>query len=240
MAASPLGISSSSPAASAPWFAGLLVVALIAFWPTYLSRLAATDAYTHLHAVSAALWMVLLVAQPLAIRTRRLDLHRAMGRASWVLAPFVLAAIVLLAHSRLQGLDARRFLDQTYVLYLQVSLAALWSLCYGLAIAWRRTTALHARFMVCTGLTLIDPVAIRLMFWIDSTPSWNYQWLTFGLTDLVLAALIAAERRSASGRGVFPAMLALFVLLQAPPLLGLTASAPWQSFSRWFAALPLT
>src|SRR6476659_1019716 len=70
---------------SAPYFAGLFIVAVVAFWPTYLSRVARASGYTHLHALTAASWMLLLVAQPLAIRTRRMALHRALGRASYVI-----------------------------------------------------------------------------------------------------------------------------------------------------------
>jgi hypothetical protein len=225
---------------SGPWFAAFLVVALVAFWPTYLSRVTTLGAYIHAHALTAALWMLLLVAQPLAIRARNLSLHRALGKASYALAPLVVAAMVLLAHHRLQGLEARPFFEQTYTLYLQLSLAALWALCYGLAVAFRRRTAMHARFMVCTGLTLVDPVLIRFVIWANPAVGWNFQWLTFGITDLVLVALIRLERRAAGGRSVFPAMLAVFVLLQAPAVLGGWKSATWQGFAAWFAALPLT
>jgi len=226
---------------SGPYFAVLFLIALVAFWPTYLSQaFSASSFYTHLHAFTAALWMLMLVAQPLTIKTRRLAWHRLLGRVSYVLAPLILVTVVLLAHSRLQGLSAEAYAIQTYVLYLQVSLAVLFGLSYGLAIYTRRTMALHARFMVCTALTLIDPVVIRLMFWIDPTPSWNYQWFTFGLTDLVLVALIWLERHSRVGRKVFPMMLAVFVLAQIPALTGMTDTALWQAFARWFAALPLT
>ena len=75
------------------------------------------------------------------------------------------------------------------------------------------------------------------LLWIDPAPSFNYQWLTFGLTDLILLALIWLERHNRAGRGVFPAMLLVFVAAQAPALLGLTDGALWQGFARWFAAL---
>ena len=226
---------------SGPYFASLFLVALVAFWPTYLSQsLSVSSAYTHLHALTATLWMLLLVAQPIAIRTRRLAWHRLLGRASYALAPLILVSIVLLAHSRIKSLNGEAYAIQTYILYLQVSLAVLFGVSYALAIYTRRTTALHARFMVCTALTLIDPVVIRLLFWADPTPEWNYQWLTFGLTDLALVVLIWLERHSRVGRMVFPVMLLLFVLAQMPALLGLTGTPLWQAFARWFAALPLT
>lgn len=227
-------------ARSAPWFAGFLVVALVAFWPTYLSRIGASTAYTHLHAITATLWMLMLVGQPAAIRARRLDLHRSLGKISYGLVPLVVLSVVLLAHSRISGLTGPAFAGQSYLLYLQVSLVALFTLSYAGAMVYRRNRAVHARFMVCTALTLIDPVAVRLLLWIQSPPSWNYQLATFGLTDALLLGLIWLDRGSRRGRWVFLAMLPVFVVSQLPALLGLTASAPWQAFARWFAGLPLT
>lgn len=226
---------------SGPYFAIFFLVALIAFWPSYLSPATApSSVYTHLHALTSSLWMVLLIAQPLAIRTRRLALHRALGRTSYALAPLILVTILLLAHSRITGVSGEAYAIQTYILYLQMSLAILFGVSYALGVWTRRSVALHARFMVCTGLTLIDPVMIRVMFWIDPTPEWNYQWFTFGLTDLVLVALIFLDRHSRAGGAVFPLMLVAFVTLQVPALFELTNAAPWQQFARWFAALPLT
>lgn len=227
-------------ARSGPWFAGFLLLALVAFWPTYLSRIGASTAYTHLHAVTATLWMMMLVAQPAAIRARRLDLHRSLGKISFGLVPLIVLSVLLLAHSRLSGLTGPAFAGQSYVLYLQVSLVALFTLCYVGAMVYRRNRAVHARFMVCTALTLVDPVVVRFMLWVDSPPSWNYQLFTFGLTDVLLVGLVWLDRGSRRGRWVFLAMLPVFVVSQLPALLGLTASAPWQAFARWFAGLPLT
>jgi hypothetical protein len=229
-------------ARSGVFFAALLALALAAFWPSYLSKIFDTsNPYIHLHAVTASMWVLMLIVQPLAIGARRFTMHRILGRASHVLAPLLVVIVVLLAHSRINEPDGRPYALQTYILYLQLSLALLFGVSYALAIRARRMVALHARFMVCTGLTMIDPVFARILFfWWDSTPTWNYQWFTFGLTDLVLVALIWLERKRTTGRAVFPAMLAFFVLLQAPALLGLTQSAAWQAFARWFAALPLT
>ena len=228
-------------AKSGPYFAVFLILALVAFWPTYLSVAPrASSAYTHLHALTATLWMCLLIAQPLAIRAKRLPLHRTLGQVSYAVATAVVISMVLLAHSRIQRLGAEAYAIQVYVLYLQVSLVALFALSYGLAIWTRRTSALHARFMICTALTLVDPVVIRIMFWLDPTPTWNYQWFTFGLTDVVLLVLIWLERHNRTGRGVFPVMLLVFALAQAPALFLLTETAPWRAFAAWFAALPLT
>lgn len=219
------------------YFAAFFALALIAFWPSYISRPATFAPYTHLHAAAASIWMILLIAQSWAIGARNVPLHRLLGKLSYGLGPLLVISILLLAHSRIQGISGEAYAIQTYILYLQVSLGFLFALSYALAIWNRRSVARHSRFMVCTALTLVDPVVIRIMFWIDPTPDWNYQWLTFGLTDLVFLILIWLERSSRAGRRVFPSMLGLFVLAQLPALLGLTFSPPWQNFARWFAGL---
>lgn len=67
---------------------GLLTLALLAFWPTYLSRpFASIDAYTHVHAVSGTAWLALLLAQPILLLASRPTLHTALGRTSFVVAP---------------------------------------------------------------------------------------------------------------------------------------------------------
>jgi hypothetical protein len=219
-------------------FAVLVALVPLAYWPTYLSKIfETTDDYVHLHAATAALWALLLIVQPLLIGLRRFTLHRIIGSASYVLGPLVVISMVLLAHSKVQG---RPFEAYTLILYLQLSLAAVFALSYALGILTRRRVALHARFMVCTGLTMIDPVCARvIMFWIYPVPLGKLQWITFGLTDLVLLALIWLERRRPTGRLVFPLMLVVFMVAQAPIVLA-TQTGAWRAFAEWFASLPLT
>jgi hypothetical protein len=219
-------------------FAAFLALAVFAFWPTYWTQMRATSAYTHLHAVTAAAWMLLLVLQSWAIGAKRVALHRGFGKASYLLAPLVVLTILLLAHDRIvRAAPGEAYAIQTYILYLQLSLALLFALCWGLAIATRRSVARHSRFMAGTALTLVDPVVIRLLFWADPTPAFNYQWITFGLTDAALLVLIWLERNNRAGRLVFPGLLAVFVLAQAPALLGLWQGPLWQGFARWYAGL---
>lgn len=89
------------------YFAGYFLLALVAFWPTYLSQPRASSFYTHLHAFTATAWMLLLIMQSWAIGERRVGLHRASGKASYVLAPSVVLSILLLAHDRIRGASGK-------------------------------------------------------------------------------------------------------------------------------------
>jgi hypothetical protein len=64
---------------SGPYFAALFVLALIAYWNSYLSQILSASNYTHFHASLAALWILMLVAQPMLIRAKRLTWHRVLG-----------------------------------------------------------------------------------------------------------------------------------------------------------------
>ena len=182
----------------------------------------------------------MLIIQPWLIRTYRFELHRALGRVSYVLVPVIVICMLLLANYRLRTVKESDYPIQTYVLYLQISLAALFAVSFGLAMIYRCKAEVHARFMICTGLTLIDPVFARLFYLIHSGSAQYHQWLTYGLTDILFLILIIAERRNRSGRWVFPLMLIVFVIAQIPALLWLTNLEIWQSFAIWFRSIPLT
>jgi F0F1-type ATP synthase assembly protein I len=198
------------------WFAAMLALAGLAFWPRYLGRVGdGIDGYTHVHAVLMTAWVLLLVSQPLLIRAGRHSLHRSLGRASYVLCPLIVLVSLLLTHQRMRSLPDEVFAAEAANYYLPLSMIAVFVIAYALAIRFRRDMALHARYMICTGLTIIDPVLGRILgFYLPpfSEPL-AYQAITFGLTDLVLIGLILRERSATRGRQAFPLMLGVFVLV---------------------------
>jgi len=227
---------------SSYWFGVMFCLALVAFWPMYLSKLPhGPDRYTHLHAVLMTAWLGLLIVQPLLIRRGQRALHRALGAVSYVLVPAIVAASLLLTHHRARSMDEAVFRAEGVFFYLPVAAIALFAIAWALAIVYRRQPALHARFMVCTGLTLIDPLVARIAFFhFPPLPGpLLYQAIGYGLTDLVLLVLIVRERGQRQGRAAFPVMLAVFATAH---LLWFTvAQGPgWLAVVRWFRDLPLT
>jgi len=197
---------------SSYWFVGLFGAAMVAFWPMYLSKLPQGDRYTHAHAVLMTLWMGLLIVQPALIRSGQRALHRALGKASYLLVPLIVVASVRLTHFRARSMSEATFVAEGAFFYLPLSMISVFVVAYVLAIAFRGRAPLHSRFMICTGLTLIDPVVARVLFFYFP-PLSNpllYQVAGFGLTDLVLIVLIIRERDQRSGRAAFPVMLAFF------------------------------
>ena len=195
-------------------FALLSLSAVAAFWPGYLSRSFATiDGTTHVHAAVMASWCALLVAQPFLIRSGKVAWHRALGKLSYAIAPLVVIAALRLTQIRIRALPPEALRDVAHAFYLPVSGTLLFAASYALAIGFRRRPALHARFMVGTALSFIDPVFARIMaFYVEAIPPWLQQPITFGFTDAWLVVAIWRERRRGHLGAAFPILLALFAL----------------------------
>jgi hypothetical protein len=219
----------------------LLALALVAFWPQYLSKpLATIDVYTHVHAALGTLWVALLIVQPLAIRAGARPLHRRLGRASFLLGPAFVVSGLLLAHHRFSRMPPAVFAQEAFTLYLPLMVGALFAAAYALALAWRRQAVVHARFMACTALLLIDPVLSRILgFYAPPLPAWTYQAATFTLTVALMVALLRTLPPDRSGRPAFRT----FVIASAAAMLGwfgVPYTEAWLAFADAFRRMPLT
>jgi hypothetical protein len=219
----------------------LLVLAGAAFWPQYVKLLpGGPDTYAHFHAALATLWLLMLIAQPLLIRRRRMELHRWVGRASWVIAPLYVIAAVLLAHFRFGQMDDALFARLAFALYLPLSMTVLFAVSYVFALVYQRDMQLHARFMMCTALTAIDPILARLLFFhVADLPRGLYQAISFSLLAIALILFTLTLPASARRRQVFAGFSAGFVTVLALWFI-LPRSSAWFAFAAWFRALPLT
>ncbi len=222
------------------WFAGFFLITLAAFWPSYFAKLPARmDLFTHVHALLMTLWFALLIAQPFLIRRGQRVWHRALGRVSYVLVPIIAITWTLLVHVRARAMPDDVFSKEGKYFYLPFVSSVLFLAAWGMAILRKRTPPLHARYMVCTALAVIDAVAARLAF-NNFPPLPNplyYQAIGFGLTETVLVVLLLLDR--GPHRRAFAHMLVLFAALHAFWFTG-GQTAVWLDFVRWFRSLPLT
>ncbi|MGD9902096.1 MAG: hypothetical protein AB7U83_01400 [Vicinamibacterales bacterium] len=235
-------LTTDGPRAFSLFIGGLVVLALLAFWTPYFSRITlVSEPYVHLHVVLVVLWMAMLIGQPLLIRARRLALHRSIGRASFGLAPAIAVSALLLAHSRFSRMDAPAFDRAAYSLWLPVMATVAFLGSYGLAITYRRRMAAHAVFMLGTGLSLVDPILVRLIFFY--TPAgethWIYDVVAIAVITGVLTPVMLRGDRSGHARPATAVLLGLFALLTLG-WLTLARTDAWAAFARWFVALPLT
>ena len=110
-----------------------------------------------------------------------------------------------------------------------------------LAVVWRRTPALHGRFMAATALPLLDPLFARLLFrYAPPLPDESlYQVPAFALSTAILSALYASLPATTQGRPTF-AYFALGATAIFAGYFVVPYTSAWQAFATWFRALPLT
>lgn len=227
------------------FYTALLGLAVIAFWPGYLAApMLSLSGWTHFHTATGTLWLVLLIVQPWAIRSGRRNLHVFLGRASLVLAVLVVIGFVGLAHSSMQGKPPKEQAVDAYFFYIRVVLVTIFVVAYVLGVLHRRDPEVHSRYMLCTGLPLLDPVIHRIAQRTAGGADLNYQMLTFGLACGLLLLLMHDARQKAKARTAMGVILALFVLGGTPLALEFyrwgTPWAQWKAFARGFAELPIT
>jgi hypothetical protein len=240
---------------TAPVFAGLFAVALVAFWPSYLSPVFSgqtVDIYTHVHAALMTTWMMLLIGQATLVRSRRSARHRSVGRIAFVLVPLIVVEATLLAHHRLKGalvapapgppFSQALPDDRAILFYVQFGTPLLFALGCGLALVYRNAPAIHSRLMIAGSLTIIDPVLARIAAFYAPWAIPAIDHTVLGVTLPALLGLAWRDRRGARGgaeRRVFPAAIAMFALYQAGFYL-LPLTPAWRDFALWFAGLPLS
>lgn len=223
-------------------FAVSITLVVLAFWPMYFSRpFAATDSYTHFHAILGSVWLALLIMQPLAIHNYRYSLHRWVGRSSYILAPLFFIAGILLSHHRLVSMDEATFTNEGYSHFLPFYASVVFAVAYLLGVRYRQLPEAHGRFMLCTGVPLIDPVIGRILFfYFPSLPHpLLYQAVTFSLATAIAGILVFSYRGQRSPKR---ALVGYFVLLVTLELAWFTFASTfaWFYLVAWFRELPLT
>jgi hypothetical protein len=156
-------------------------------------------------------------------------------------APVFALASLLLAHARFHAMDGTKFQQEASSLFLPLSAVCLFVSFYALALFYRRVMPLHARFMILTGLPMIDPVLGRVLFFYGpSLPNpLLYQAITFGLTDLVVIGLVAWPRMTPRLRAGYALPAVIFPVLHVA-WFTFAQTTRWLPIAAWFRGLPLT
>ena len=219
-----------------------MVLSTVAFWPAYLSRPARTvDLYTHAHAALGAAWLIVLFAQSRLAQARRHAAHRIVGWSSVTMVVLFVGSSLFLAHYRFSRMDPATFEREAYTLYLPLSAALLVAASYALALAHRRVIALHARFMACTAVPLVDPVLGRVLsaYVVDLPQLWHYQLITYGVESAALLMMytsLATSRADKLRFGTFAAaFITVLILWFVVP-----HTAAWHRWADSFRGWPIT
>jgi len=235
---------------SLAFFLCFLALVIWGFWNTYYSNpLQIPDLLRQLHALCMTAWCALLIAQAYLVRTNRRALHRAIGKASYVLVPINVILQIAVLQNRVSqrpqlfdhGVLLPRGLTQAA---LTLGAAVLFGLLYALAMSNRRTPPVHARYMICTVLPILSPATDRIIgqhvpaitHWLPRAADRPFApFLAWVIGDSLLIALAIWDWKSGRRYGVFPVVLLLAIGYQAFTLTAYRVGA-WRLFCAWFLA----
>ena len=219
---------------SAPLYFGLLLaVALAGFYPSYYGRLGEAKALHQFHGGVATLWMLLLIGQGWLMRTRRLALHRTIGKCSIVLAALFVVSGLLIMRDMLTRDSGFARMFGPRLAFIDLSSVLFFAFAYGAAIYYRRNMALHARFMVCTALPLLPPALSRALGHYVLAPGASFGQalhISYIVSELIVVALLAHDLKTGKLRLPYLILLGVLMVQQASFELG-----PWGALVGWIS-----
>lgn len=178
------------------WFFVLVFSVLVFGFRNYFSQIPQfKDFYYvhHIHLFTVFIWFVLLFIQPVLICRKKIQLHKAIGRTTYIFVPVMVFFMLLVMKAQYTKMVAANLPIEFCLGFLYLPTAAMlpFIIIYMLAIVFRRNPKVHMRYMVATAISLLGPGIGRINFGInDSTQAIMF---AFALSDLFFIGLLVFE-----------------------------------------------
>lgn len=191
------------------YFAVALALIFIGFWESYFSALSNARTTIHIHAALSVLWIVMLIAQALLIRSGRRKWHLLLGRSSYVAAPLIIGFGLLVTYEA--ALRAGDELSPDSLSQLTLPLYGMFQFvtAYAFAIGYRRQPQLHARLMIASAVPLLSAAVLRII------PFWSPEFAVHGhilVSEGIFLALTLNDWRIGRIRVPFPIFLVIVAM----------------------------
>jgi hypothetical protein len=226
------------------YFIVFFLFMLWGFWLTYFTKILDQENYRmHLHGAALILWCLMLIVQPYLIRSKKVKLHKKIGKFSYLLVPFLLFSTIDLLKYRLHGKAALSNSDNFFIA-LVLNALLIFLILYGLAIYHRRKGTIHSRYMLCTAFPLFTPITDRIIgihfpSLLSYVPTIDGKPIApifgFAFADLLLIGLCIWDWRSHKRWNVFPFVLLLLISYHIS-VLTFYKYPFWVKFCQWFSA----
>ncbi|HEU0310652.1 MAG TPA: hypothetical protein VFR36_05490 [Sphingomicrobium sp.] len=156
------------PYRNAPYYV-LFCIAVIAagFWPSYFAKWGDVPWQFHAHGIAASIWVMMVLAQSWTAHHKQFPLHRAVGKSSLFLFPFLIGGLAAIIDLTAKGYVAandpvRVMFGGQFLIGLALAIAAYVTVYYR-ALKFRRKVWIHSGYMLTTPLILFESPFSRLL-----------------------------------------------------------------------------
>lgn len=209
------------------FFAILMALVVIGFYKTYFSIFPdyiasiKNETVIHFHAITAFLWVILIVVQPLLIRYKQHKIHRSIGKFTYLLASLMVLSFIIMIYTKYHERNMSEWstFDVALNFYFQVCHMTFFALYYVLAVVNKKNTPLHAGYMIATGLIFINPTLRRVGM--NTLELSHTVSVTVGiiLTDLIILALYFISKKKKMPHNLYLIIFGIFMIYHIPMFL---------------------
>ncbi len=156
------------PYKHAPYYVLVVIAVILAgFWPSYFAAWGSVPWQFHAHGVAASIWVLMVLAQSLTIHKGQLPIHRAVGKSSLLLFPFLIGGLAAIIDVTAKGFvtgdgAVRAMFGGEFLIGLALAIAAYVVLYYR-ALKFRRKVWVHSGYMLATPLILFESPFSRVL-----------------------------------------------------------------------------
>lgn len=219
------------------FFVLIFIITNLGFYKTYLIHFPKFEGFAwvyHVHGMLAMAWILMLIAQAYLIRARKYDLHKLLGKLSYVIMPLFLASLFFTAkEAYLTNIKTKPQADVLANMTNGGTIDIFFiGLIYVLAMVYKKNVGFHLRFMTSTGLFILMPGLGRFIFVFLGVP------FPFALIPMILCGvgigLIWLIMDIRNKKSAFPMGIYLVITLIMNAIGIGSQSAWWQGFAKWW------
>jgi len=155
------------PYRNAPYYILICIAVIVAgFWESYFSVWGNVPWQFHAHGVAASIWVLMVLAQSWTPHHDQLSIHRAVGKSSLLLFPFLIGGLAAIIDLTAKGFVAandpvRVMFGGQFLIGLALAMAAYVVLYYR-ALKFRRKVWVHSGYLLATPLILFESPLSRV------------------------------------------------------------------------------
>ena len=197
------------------FFVVILAFVVCGFFKSYFGLFPTFNGLTvvqHFHGFMMLSWFAMLIIQPILIRNKKYEWHKKFGQLSYLLIPLLLYSIFLVSRmGYIRNATVLTKEQNTGGLALDIPDIFAFATFYILAMANRKKSAYHMRYMIATSLLLIGPGTGRAFIIYCGMPfplAIHYSML---LTEIIAVVLIVYDK--IKGNNLTPYFITLAVLI---------------------------